>query len=116
MLSETTFYRHLAAADEDERTRIMAVKAMSLEAAHKVVFKPIATNQPSNATSSTSASIPSSAVRKTTLQGLLKRAREDPDAQRKVGRRKCARNKENVPPEVYTFIFALTRADNRSAR
>ncbi|KAF8440775.1 hypothetical protein L210DRAFT_3645026 [Boletus edulis BED1] len=108
---------HLSAADEDERTRIQVVKAMSLEAARKIVFNSVAANPanpslPSAPGPSSKANLPS-VQRTATLQGLAKRAREAPDAQQRVGKRKCARNKENMPPEVQ---LRTSKHDNFSRR
>ena len=109
ILPSMTYYRHLADADEDEQTRIRAASMMSLDAAHLVVSNtPNLTSTQSNAlpaAGSGSSMMSQSAQRMAALQGLAKRAHEASDSQRRIGKRRCARNKENVPLEVRCFIY-----------
>ena len=103
LLSEATFYRHLAEAEQDEYHTIEAVKAVSLDAAHMMLARRNTSSDHNNQSvneAGPSRGISLSARRTATLRGLAKRAREDPDSQRRAGKRKCARNKENVFPDV----------------
>lgn len=99
LLSKTTFYRHLAEAEQDEQNRLHSIKMKTLEAAHaslvhEHVRLPLG-NGPQQA--GPSRGISRSAQRAETQRALAKRARELPDSQRRVGKRKCARVKENLP-------------------
>ena len=109
ILPLTTYYRHLADADEDKQTRIRAASMMSLDAAHLVVSNtPNLASTQSNALPAAglgSSMMSRSAQRMAALQGLAKRAREASDSQRRIGKRRCACNKENVPLEVHCFIY-----------
>ena len=99
LLSKTTFYRHLAEAEQDEQNRLHSIKMKTLEAAHaslvhEHVRLPLG-NGPQQA--GPSRGISRSAQRVETQHALAKRARELPDSQRHVGKRKCTRVKENLP-------------------
>lgn len=101
LLSESTFYRHLANAKEDESINIKAARGMSIDAARLLVSNTATVNHASlNSKAGPSSHKISRTVQRTaTLQGLAKRAREAPDAQWRVGKRKCAKHKENRPPK-----------------
>ena len=106
LLSEAAFYRHLAEAAEDEHHLIEAVKASSVEAASMILSNRNSSNTRDQAAivneagPSRGTQICPSARRIATLQVLTKRAREDPDSQKRAGKRKCARNNGNLHPNV----------------
>ena len=116
LLSETTFYRHLSEVEEDERHKLEAIKAASLDAARMILTSRGSLDN--RAEQSTIEAGPSkgtslTARRTASLQILAKRAREDPDSQRRVGKRKCARNKENVGPNVSSLDISERVNDDR---
>ena len=76
-MSEATFYRHLAEAEQDEYHMIEAVKAASLDAARMILACRNTSNDPPNQSVSEagpSRGISLSACRTAALQGLAKRA------------------------------------------
>ena len=101
LLSEATFYRHLAEAEQDEKRKLEAIKFASLDAARMVLAnRPSLQNHPGSPPDAAGLSrgMSASARQTATLQALAKRSRDDPDSQRRAGKRKCARNKENIDP------------------
>ena len=97
LLSDTTFYRHLAEAEEDERNRMMLFKPLPLDAAHRAMASrglEAEEDPPEQAGPSTGMS--QYARRLETQRALSKRAREMPGALHRAGKRKCARTKQVV--------------------
>ena len=110
LVSEATFYRHLAEAEEDEYHLLQATKASSVEAASMILSNRSLSNKgdgspdesgPGPGPSNLRGICPS-ARHIATLQVLSKRAREDPDSQTRkhAGKRKCAQNNGDPPPNV----------------
>ncbi|KAG9308822.1 hypothetical protein JVU11DRAFT_11451 [Chiua virens] len=111
LISEATFYRHFAYAEERERDMLEEIKtAGSFDAAHAILANTTLFNkrtqnlpkQPDNQAASGPSSRPASvsARRAETIRGLAKRAHEASEPNPRLWRRKCSCNKENVDPNV----------------
>ena len=101
LLSEATFYCHLAEAEQDEKCKLKAIKFASLNAARMILAnRPSLQNHPGLPSDAPGLSrgMSAGAHWTTTLQALAKRSQDDPDSQRHAGKHKCAHNKKNIDP------------------
>ncbi|KAF8558285.1 hypothetical protein OG21DRAFT_1494075 [Imleria badia] len=100
LLSDTTFYRHLAEAEQDERNRVLLFKPLPLDSARRATdSRDLEAEEDPSEQAGPSTGTFQYARRVKTERALLKRARETPDALHRVGKRKCARTVQ-VPERV----------------
>lgn len=111
---ERTFYRHLAEAQDEEQPKILALKAMTLEAARAVLVhrQSASHSQESNLVEPQPSAVlsgPASGLRRAeTQRALRKRARETPDELSRVGRRKSARVNHVPASLLFPFSFSTS--------
>lgn len=113
-ISEASFHRHLADAEERERNTLNEIKtAGSLDAACAILVNTapgpfnkrtwILSERPDNQAGPSSRPLSASARRAEIIRGLVKRAHEASEPNPRLGKRKCSRNKENISPNVSYF-------------